>query len=84
MYDHVYSAGTYWNICLHIYEGTINKPCYRLPDPDGINLYHWKVIYLKLLHFFFNSFQNKAWFFMCLQYKSSENTVGTGEIVRNE
>ena len=32
----------------------------------------------------FNPFQNKPWFFTCLQYKSFENTVGIGEIARNE
>ena len=31
-----------------------------------------------------NPFQNKSWFFTCLQYKSFENTVGKGEIARNE
>ena len=33
---------------------------------------------------FFNPFQNKPCFFTCLQYKSFENTVGKGEIARNE
>ena len=31
-----------------------------------------------------NPFPNKPWFFTCLQYKSFENTVGKGEIARNE
>ena len=31
-----------------------------------------------------NPFPNKPWFFMCLQYKSFENTVGKGEIAQNE
>ena len=38
--------------------------------------------YACLLHadeFTVNSFPNKPWFFMCLQYKSFENTVGKGE-----
>ena len=29
-------------------------------------------------------FSNKPWFFTCLQYKSFKNTVGKGEIARNE
>ena len=28
----------------------------------------------------FNPFPNRPWFFICLQYKSFENTVGKGEI----
>ena len=36
--------------------------------------------YLKKL----NPFPNKLWNFMCLQYKSFENTVGKGEIAHNE
>ena len=32
----------------------------------------------------FNSFPNKTLVFMCLQYKSFENTVGKEEIARNE
>ena len=32
----------------------------------------------------FNPFPNKPWFFMCLQYKSFENTEGKGEIAHNE
>ena len=32
----------------------------------------------------FNPFPNKPWFFMCLQYKSFENTGGKGEIAHNE
>ena len=28
--------------------------------------------------------QDKSWFFTCLQFKSFENTVGKGEIARNE
>ena len=31
-----------------------------------------------------NPFPNKPWFLTCLQYKSFENTVGKGEIARNE
>ena len=32
----------------------------------------------------FNPFLNKPWFFLCLLYKSFENTVRKGEIARNE
>ena len=32
----------------------------------------------------FKPFPDKLWFFTCLQYKSFENTVGKGEISRNE
>ena len=32
----------------------------------------------------YNRLQNKLWFFLCLQYKSFENTMGKGEIARNE
>ena len=35
-------------------------------------------------HSYFNPFPNKPWFFTCLRYKSFENTVGKGEIARNE
>ena len=31
-----------------------------------------------------NPFPNKPWFFTCLQYKCFENTMGKGEIARNE
>ena len=33
---------------------------------------------------YLNPFANKPWFFTCLQYKSFENTLGKGEIDRNE
>ena len=31
-----------------------------------------------------NPFQNKPWFFTCLQYKCFENTVGKGGIAHNK
>ena len=43
----------------------------------SVNLQEKSIILLNL-------FPNKSCFFPCLQYKSFENTVGQGEIARNE
>ena len=45
----------------------------------------WSPVISSLIFgFFFYPFQNKSWFFTCLQYVSLENTVGKGEIACNE
>ena len=39
---------------------------------------------INLVDICIHPFQSKPWFYSCLQYKSFGNTVGKGEIARNE